>query len=253
MKFKHIIFAILLTTGSIAIILLSITNKSYDDDCLFQKFPSFSSGNDTISLQKLISVDSSKTLEKIFPYQKYLSSDNWKTVSSIRNDLSILDVINKNTVGNINTFSIALTTKMEIWDTSNLDSLNLLFNWADKFDTKSVFSDKYDILLEAVHDYWLGFISQKLDSLNQSNYAIKFDCKFNYLRMRCCQLKFGCGDRDDNNSKIVRHIIEKNWFYLCNRFWIGTTIFFKTICLILVLLTCYGYVCIIQKHKKNKI
>jgi len=252
MKIQYLIFFFLLIVLVGIIYLMSATSKAYDTDCQFEKFPAFFSSRNYINLNDdLINLESTNNLEQTFPYSKYLSSDNWKKVSQIRKDLTILDTLTKNTDESIKVLSIALTNKMQFWNTDNLDSLNLLLNWTEKFNTKNVFSDQYDILYDAVFDWWMSNLSQRLDKLNQTNYSIKFNCKFNYLRMRCCQMKYGCGDRDDNTSKAIRHVIEKDWFYLFNRFWIGTSFLFKFTCLILVLITVYGYVCIIKKHFKN--
>lgn len=253
MKLKYVAIIIFGFLALLFLVVMSLTKNSYENDCLFKKFPDFRSNEKIIHLSDLIHLDSNTTIEKAFPYDKYISSDNWKKINSVRNDLIFLDSINKDPYGNMSVVSIVLTNKMQVWDTENLDSLNLLLNWVERFNIEPISSDKYDILYKSVYGYWLSFISQKLDKINQDDYSIQFNYRFKYLRMRCCEQKFGCGDRNNLFTKAVLNFIESDWGHLISRFWIGTSFLFKAICFFLVVLTLYGYGCIIQKHViKNK-
>jgi hypothetical protein len=162
-----------------------------------------------------------------------------------------MDSVNHDPYSNMNVLSIALTKELTFWNSDNLDSLNLLLLWAEKFNTKAVFSDEHDLLYGAVYNYWISMVSERLDKLNQADYSIQFDCKFRFLRMKCCQLQGDCGDRDNLLTKAIKNMIDGDWAYLLNRFWIGTSIIFKIIALLIFVLTLYGYICIIQKHLKK--
>src|SRR6185436_3713549 len=174
---KYILISIVITFILFFFVILFLAKYSYDDNCLFKTFPSFDSKGNSITLLKLLPSDSAFHLQRTFPYEVYLSSDNWKKVQSIRNDLAQLDSINHDSLNNLEVISIALTKKINFWETNNLDSLNLLLRWTEKFNLGSICTDRYAFLYDAVFNYWISVLSERLDKLNQADYSIQFNCK----------------------------------------------------------------------------
>lgn len=234
------------------VIIIMIVGNTSENEFVFEKYPSFNRGHNYINLDSIIRSNNISNIDSLFPYEKYLGSDNWKTVDGVRKDLSILDSlkIDPNTTNNI--IATTLTSNLRMWDNQNLDSLNLLLGWAEKFNPINVASDNHKIVYQSVFNFWGSEISKKLQDINASNSSARYSYKFNYLQMRCCELRFGCGGRDDGLTKIVKYFIEKKWFYLAKRAWFGTSWIPKLIIITFIISVIYGYICIFQKHLKTK-
>ena len=245
-----ILFSILVV--SIFIFLLVFLSK-LDTDTTFKQIDLENNGV-IINLAKDIHRDSTIIVKDIFPYKKYINYDNWKTVSSINNDLAILDSINPNHFNNLDALVNALTIKNTFWYSSSLDSLNmLLVQWVDKFNNSD------SLLNKVVFNYWMNQVALRLDSLQKENEKIKYSFQFKFLKERCAQSgNFANSTPDDSFTKIVNNIIWRKWHYLiCERFWKSTSIPFKIVVFAFMIFTLWGYLLIFSKiqyyfSSKNK-
>ena len=258
MKPKAIKYLIIISIVVVSIfIFLIVCLSKLDTDTTFKRID-LENHDVIIDLSNYIKSDSTIIVKDIFPYEKYINSDNWKTVSSINNDLAILDSINPNHFNNLDAHVNALTIKNTYWHSSSLDSLNMLLNWIDKFNIDVDCVSNNSLLYNSVYNYWISEVALRLDSLQREEANIKYSFRYKFLKEICSQsLRASNSNPDDNTTKIVNYIIEKKWHYLYLRFCKGTSITYKTIAFSILLITLFGYYFLIIKiynrFLKNKI
>ena len=195
-------------------------------------------------------------LEK-FPYNIYLDSANYEIIEFIRKDLETLNSFSKDSMLNQQVLSIALTEKLDKrisshFDRYNPDSLITIIQWAERFNFYAEIDKKNAPFYQTVYDYWMNFTIARLDKYYIDDYLIKYNFKFKYIQNRCKEKTYTGAIGNNQFEKVINNIIEKNWSYLINRFWIGTTFVFKLIITLFSLFTFYGYICIFRFHlKKN--
>ena len=208
--------------------------------------------NDSFELGKYLANIKVKNYRKDFPYKIYLDSGDVDNIKSITKDLVLMDSINSSDRSlNMEVFLLALTDSLKsykhgIYNSTNLDSLILLYQWAEKFHFHAECENKYSSLYATIYDYWAQDIANELQSLYNTKYSIKYNYKFKYLRSRLEEREYNIPVGYSNWEKALNYIIERQWSYLLNRFWIGTTFLFKLIAFSLIAITVFGYYCIIK-------
>ncbi len=195
-------------------------------------------------------------LIKDFPYNIYLDSANYDNIVSLRRAISDLDSISKDHMLNQQVLSIALTEKLDERINSNFekynpDSLITLIQFAEKFNLYSETDRENAILYRSIYEHWMDYTIKKLDFYYNENLSIKYNYKYKYLVSRCSEKTYYGAVGKTQFEKVVNNVIEKNWSYLFNRFWIATSAPFKTIGFLLMLITLYGYICIFRFHFKK--
>lgn len=214
----------------------------------------------SFDLSKYISgLNESNILDK-FPYKIYLDSSNYEEVVFIQRDLLKMDsIISNNKRLNRKVLSIALTQKLEEqlnsgFDKYNPDSLILMLQIVEKFKNYADLDKENAQLFKALYTHWLSFIANKLGAYYRNDNSVKYDYKFKYIVSRCEEKGFTTDVGNTQIEKAVNNVIEQNWCYLINRFWIGTTLIFKAIIFFVTIITLLGYcsICllIIKKMKK---
>lgn len=235
---------------------------------MFSRFTPNSSFNKVEFINKMEYIQLSEyqnlndsNLNNYFPHKLYINSDNWKSVSKVNEDLNYLHSVNANKFQNFNVLINDITVNNKYWHYNNLDTLNLLVEWAETFNIENNIYPQNSTAFKAIHNYWMGIVAKSLDSLISSNYNIKFDFRVKYLRQRCIQTTHGTGTGEDDITKIVNNIIERKWHYLfIDRIWNSTTIQFKIIIILFLIITSISYIfffsyiynTIIRLKNKNK-
>ncbi len=107
------------------------------------------------------------------------------------------------------------------------------------------------MLYSSIYDHWMNFTANKIGKYYEDSYFIKYDYKCKYIVSRCSEKKYTTNIGFSNYEKALNNIIEKNWSYLINRFWVATTAVFKIIFFLIALITIYGYICIFRYHLKK--
>jgi hypothetical protein len=196
-------------------------------------------------------------LKETFPYDNYLDSANIYDVNELKKDLSEMDSLNKDIYANQEVMSIALTEKLmsrlqSSFVKYNPDSLILMMQWAEKFSAWAEMDEKNSMLFAAVYDYWFNFISNTLAEYYERSYSIKYNYKFRYISDRLKEKQFTTPVRGTWSEKVVTQLVRKNWSYLFNKLWHSTTILYKCIVLLLILMLIFPYFYIIGKGIKNR-
>jgi hypothetical protein len=191
-----------------------------------------------------------------FPYEVYLDSADWRKVSSIRKDVLIMDSFSNDPMLSQEVLWQTLTEKLEVrvqptFEQYNTDSLILLLQWVEGFKHYASLNLDNNMLFGAVYDHWMNFIIKTAERYAEQHKSIKYNYKFKYLLSRCDEQTYISSIGKSRLEKIVDNVIERNWSYLLNRFWIGTTVPFKIIIFSILFITLYAYICIFRFHFKS--
>lgn len=204
----------------------------------------------------LITIDKSNLIET-FPYKTYLDSANRCDLNSISNDVAALDSVNPNEKSlNREIISIALTKKLEerikpTFDSYNPDSLINIVQWAEKFNHYQEFDKANAKLYRVIYKHWINFVSNKLRVYYDNVPKHKYDFKFQFLVSICQSKNLSPPIGNTDKEKIIYNLIIKDYSYLFSKFWYDTSFNYKTLGLIFILITAYGYFCIIKTHFKK--
>lgn len=204
----------------------------------------------------LVAIDKSNLIDS-FPYEIYLDSADRCDLNSISNDVSVLDSVNPNEKSlNREVISIALTKKLEerispTFDAYNPDSLICIVQWAEKFNQYQEFDKSNAKLYRVIYKHWINFVSNKLRDYYDTDPKHKYDFKFQFLVSICQSKNLSPPIGNTNLEKIIHNLIIKDFSYLFSKFWYDTSFIYKTLGLIFMLVTVYGYICIVKTHLKK--
>lgn len=189
-----------------------------------------------------------------FPYAAYLDSANFRSIKTISNDLQILDSVNAfDKRENQKTISRLLTTELGLRSTAYFntycpDSLLVLIQWAEKFQTYAEQDSDNKLLYHSIYHYWMDSIGHCLQKFLEEKPSRKYDFKFRYLRTRCKEQRISMGTKVTSTEKGINNLIYGKWGHFINASWNQTSLLQKIVFLLIVSFTLYGYSCIIQKH-----
>jgi len=227
----HFLSTILLL-GGIFYFISIITQANYSD---FQPI-SFHQKSPVIPISELCLEQDSIT-DNDFPYQKYLNHTDYTAIPSLEKQISELDSFTHNRFLSQSILVNALTEKALFkLQTSNLDSLNMLLNWADDLKAYSNFSSENSLVFQAVYEYWYAHVASTLNHRIKENPSEKYHFKYRYLAQRCADKLYLPNTGNTLIEKVFLNIIDQNWAYLFHRFWYSTSWFFKIIVLSLGIL-----------------
>ncbi len=214
------------------------------------KVSKMSVNGDKIDIASIVQMDNNgnrKVLSKI-----YLASNNWKSVDGINNDLNKLIKFYPDSFGNFELIVNALTIEAINLNSSNLDSLYVRMIWAEELKTYSISGENNSVVFTAISDYWMDFISNKLNELNKQDHWIKYEYRFRFLKTRLSHFNYFIGQGNSNFEKAILYFIDNRWVYLADRFYHGTSMVLKIVLIFSILITVYAYFCLAQKHFLNR-
>jgi hypothetical protein len=202
-------------------------------------------------LSRLKTSDASH-LKDNFPYKDYLDSGNFHDAISLQRDLGSMNSVTHDEMLSQEVLSIALTEKLldrvkPSFEKYNPDSLIRLLQWSEKFNAWSEMDEKNSLFYKAVYDYWCNFISNTLAEYYEVSYAVKYNYKFRYLSDRLREKQYNTPVRGTWSEKVITQMIRKNWSYLFNKFWHSTTLLYKSLVFLLILILIFPYFYIISK------
>lgn len=209
-----------------------------------------------IDMEALLKTTASNHLLDDFPYDAYLASGRYCSLSAIKSDLEALDSLNPTeTRLNQDILAITLTEKLEeeiaeSFLQFNPDSMIQLLQWANQFNIYKELDSTHGDLFEMIYFHWLNFISNKLGGYYQEDSSIKYDYKFKYLVSTCKSKQFSPPIGNTNLEKVVNYMIDKQYSYLFFRFWNNTGLLFKIGLLMLFTLGFYSAYRTIDLHIK---
>lgn len=189
-----------------------------------------------------------------FPYAWYLETRPFCDTKVLRRDLADLDSAFHHDVSlGRNLFITALTEQLEIRIRSALeryhaDTLIRLAQWVDKFDAYRQLDDVQSRQYKIIYRHWMNVIANRLGQYYEADPAVKHDFKFRYLSAWCQSKNYAPPLGFTKTEKVLHHLMDQNWSYLFNRFWHGSGAGFKVVALLTLLLTLYGYWCIVRVH-----
>ncbi len=192
-----------------------------------------------VSIYKLCEKLDTVTFDN-FPYQNYLKNLNFSDIYAIEKNITELDSLTKNGFASQNILSNAFTGQPKPhFDTSNLDSLNMILNLADEYRIYAKFSKAHSSLFESIADFWYSNTVTKLNAKTEQNKKQKYDFKYRFLIQRCANNNYFKSQKKSLPEKVLLNIIDQKWAYLIHRFWNSTSILFKTVLLTLFLISIF--------------
>ncbi len=206
-----------------------------------------------------LSVVDTGNVKKTFPYDRFIKSANWWCNETVVSSLGYLDSIVPNKAQeNEDAVILCLTDSLVSanWNNNNLDSLNALLIVAEKYLAFAETTPQRKFIFKTIANVWVGFVANRLSDLVKHDNKLKYTFKCRYIRAHCTQFGFSPDFGNTSVEKVIINFTEQNWHYLfIERYWYGTSTFFKVITIIpsilLSLLFFYGCICIFQKHYKK--
>lgn len=210
----------------------------------------------TSDSKNIINIDDHITkdeLNSVFPFNKYVNERKKATISIIKWDKNLLDQKYPDN-GNENNriLSIAYTDSLfEIeknsFSTYNPDYLIELLQWTESFRYAALLDAENEILYASIFDFWLNKITSNLVAFSTENHSIKYDFKYKYLEAKCAEYGFTFGTKVSSLEKVIYNIVDSNWMHLFDASWNQTNTLQKLIFLLLLIVTCFGYILIARK------
>lgn len=201
---------------------------------------------------------SSGNMEKTFPYQRFLDSASWWSINTISATFSELKSIQNNNHQQIEDVlhkCLADTLLSRNW-VNDLDSMELLLDCSEKYLSYAEARPEYANFFGRVAESWSIHVSQRLGELAVADKSVKQSFKFQYLVQHSSCMMYPPNISQDKIEKLERELSEGNYTHILRRFWYGTSIVFKCIIILPLLLFLvvffYGCICICQKHFKTK-
>lgn len=250
-KFKKNIEAFLLVNGIVFIIILAATFTwaiNYSDYAYSFGEYSIKRNGKIMHLTTKIVPSDCNDLISTFPYTSYYQADNWKDVNTFHKDYVFLESICSDKFNVMNVMTSALTTQNRYWDLTNIDSLNILYNWANTFNT-AIYKDSVNaIVYDAIYGYWMNELALALSTLIKDDENLRYSFKYRFLEEICRQNKLSIGAPLDSSTKIINYVIEGKWYYLIvQRLWKGTHITFKIVLILILITTLISYFLLFKK------
>ena len=206
----------------------------------------------SLSVHFANNIDSTAQLSQIFPYELYLKSGNYKSIKVIKDDLIQLDSIFPKSQ-NKRILSAVLTNQLSkrlnpYFESYQPDSLLQMLQWAEKFVYYADIDPTNDVFYQSIYQYWLDTISNTLHKFSYEKPSLKYDFKFEYLQTRLKEKGAVPDIKKTSFEKAIDNLIHNKWAHLINASWDQTSLFQKTVFLLLTVITFYGYISIIKLH-----
>jgi len=204
-----------------------------------------------------INKDSYKTQ---FPYSLYLNSSNYQEVKTLQKDLVALDSLiqDKWIVREfiLNVLTDSLNNRIfKVSAKANLDSLNSILQWAEKFKYYGEADPIYEnqILFNSIHSYWLEKISKHLSEYSEKNENAKFNFQFRYLTAKCNEKRYNVSVKVSSVEKVIQNVLENKWAHLFEASWNQASLNQKILIFMLLFITLVSYVLTIKYLLKFKL
>lgn len=245
---------LLLLCMAFMLVLAFIAKVDYASDIPVEKQAPLATSHDIFAL---LSATDSLDFKASFPYSKYLDEASLYDILSLRSDLQAMDSIHKNDeMLNQEILSIALTEKLEeriqsSYNTYQPDTLIRLLQWAEKFNAYSLIDEPRATLYQVIYNHWLNVISNALQGYYEKDPSVKYNYKFRYLCDRLKEQQYSTPVKGTYFEKIIYQLIQKNGSYLFNKFWHATSIAYKLLVLLLVLIVIFPYIYIFKRSSAN--
>ena len=254
-KFKYLSLVFLPFLIVVIVFLIIVTRIDFSDTV-----PQLSTAKPNCSfyLPDHLANVNNENLQERFPYCHYCDSADVYNITSIMKNIESLDSINSiDQMLNKEVLSVALTDSLlshnrAFFQSQNLDTLILLLQWAEKFNCYADIDRKNRYLYKPVYDFWMQYVVRQMEKLYDDNYLIKYNHKFIYLRNRCEEKKYTLKVGYSNIEKAFNYFINGQFPVLWNKFWTNTSTILKLLTALIVVITLYGYYCIIKIHLKTK-
>lgn len=192
-----------------------------------------------------------------FPYHTYIDSASWWNFNTISATFSVLDSIQlvDHALSEIVLRTCLIDTLLKNDRNHNLDSLELLLTYSEKYFSYAEAHPKLAGFFGQVADSWCIYVANQLAEMAKTDKSIKHSFKFKYVAQRSRCLMYPPDISQDKLEKLERDFSEGSYLHILKRYWYGTSPVFIIITalpgLILLLLFLYGCICIIQKHLKK--
>lgn len=219
---------------------------------------------DTFDFKNYLTSADSENVANKFPYKAYLKTERYKDPAALKNDLDGLDMIfpmNKESGDNLSAMFNAITDTLFLNKKEKLtqyqpDDLIKILQWGEALKYGAVYDSNNKLFFNAVSDYWLNLLSQKLNEFSKKTPDLKYAYKFRYMKSRLEEGSYIIASVVTPLEKIGLNINQNKWGHLFQASWNQTSSIQKIGFIIFILLTafCYIYVffsLIIKKKMKN--
>ncbi|MCP4521976.1 MAG: hypothetical protein GY827_09860 [Cytophagales bacterium] len=215
------LFIFIVIASSVGFLILSVDNTEFKD-VIIQNYQ-----EERLDISAL-SYDTNDVYNS-FPYKEFLQKINHADVRAISKYEEELTQRAGNPFVSQSVLSQALTNKLHLERTRDLDTLNAILVWADKYKVNEANSSSNALMYKSIHSHWYNYVANHLDELSKEKSSIKYDFKFRYLIRKCNENKFEVMGETSKIEKVVTNVIDQRWSYLFYRFWSSTSWKFKAI------------------------
>jgi hypothetical protein len=165
----------------------------------------------------------SNDVVKDFPYDKYIASSDYQTYSFLRNDIDQLSNKLKDNGAAQSLIYNALTDSLlkakPALIGSEIDSLIVAFQWADKFRIYAEADSINSNLYLAVNEYWMSKLTDRLVSISNETPNMVNNFKFKFLLTKCNEVKYNASIKNNSISKFIQNLLKSNWSHLFLQTW----------------------------------
>lgn len=248
---KHIQIASSLTVIIMLLVWIAlVATVSFDEKIRPNHWPDQDAGNILYRWH----VDSAHSHSRQFPFSDYLGRGQLRKPASYLRDLQVLDSLFPNVQGtNEQTLILALTDSLAMrieprLSDYQIDSLIPLIHWATSMTHYAEMSKNHGMLFEMLHHFWMNKAVNTLETYHDKRPVRKYHFKFRYARSQCELYNFNTSIGNSKTEKLIYRMLDGRWSYILKRMLYATSWWQKTIIILFILLTIYGFICIIRTH-----
>ena len=192
----------------------------------------------------------SNDIVKDFPYDKYIASGDYQSYSFLRSDIEQLSNKLKDNGTAQSVIYEALTNSLikgkPALIGSEIDSLIVTFQWADKFRIYAEADSINSNLYSAVNEFWMSKLTDRLVAISNENSNIVNNFKFKYLLTKCNEVKYNASIKNNSSTKFIQNLLLNNWSHLFLQTWNQATKLQLSILFIIGLITIISYSLLIK-------
>lgn len=210
------------------------------------------------NLSEKLSKIPSKNVFYDFDYNDFLENGNYCDFKSLQKTIYTFDSIYNNYLAitePILYYALAdslIKKEKNSINSNNLDYMISRLNWISGFRYYAEMSAKNRDLYESVHGAWLSKISNEISRSIEKDKKLMFNYKVKHILSLCKTEGYIIPIKIGNSSKIIDNLINGNYSYILKRFWYSTSLFFKLLVLIPIVITIFIYINFFKNLNKKK-
>lgn len=188
------------------------------------------------------------------PERVILRSENDTFQLNWNNSKNLLEFLNSLSSNQRNSGKFLLNPLKEVLFNENSSDLNILIDnyliltlWTFKLNALEEAYPHYSMDLNTIKHFWYNEISNGVSHIVELESDKKFDYRIYLITRVLNSESYYPAFKNSILEKITLNLVQGNFGYILNRFWIGTSLLIKIIFLIVFLINIYVYYEFIKK------